>query len=172
MDQSAHTQSCVNSGHGLFEVTGHPRALLRPGIVSVTTVSAAFRFEGCFHCVPLPDANRTHARRRAEPRRTAPGNYTPGPPEKADRTDVVLLSLNSERGCIKVVDTFRCSRRGRSGARRPRPASAKDRAARGCGWLRSSLPLRCAPRLGWRQVGTGKQGHRSNRKAGSGAQSD
>ena len=42
--------------------TGRPRAFLRPGIVSVTTVSAAFRFEGCLHCVPLRDATRTHAR--------------------------------------------------------------------------------------------------------------
>jgi len=33
--------------------TGRPRAFLRPGIVPVTTVSAAFRFEGCPHCVPL-----------------------------------------------------------------------------------------------------------------------
>jgi hypothetical protein len=59
----------------------------------------------------------------------------------------------------------RCSLRGRSGARQPRHARAKERAARGSGWLRSSLPLRCAPRLERRQVGTGKQGHRSNRKA-------
>ena len=29
-------------------------------------------------------------------------------------------------------------------------------------------PLRCAPWLGQRQVGTGKQAHRSNRKAGLG----
>ena len=62
MDQSAHAQSRLNAGHGLFEVTGHLRAFLRPGSVSVTTVSAAFRFEGCFHCVPLRDATRTHAR--------------------------------------------------------------------------------------------------------------
>src|ERR1035437_8257192 len=33
--------------------------------------------------------------------------------------------------------------RGRSGARHPRHACAKDRAARGSGWLRSSHPLRC-----------------------------
>jgi hypothetical protein len=62
MDQSAHAQSRLNAGHGLLEVTAHPRAFLRPGIVSVTTVSAAFRFEGCLRCVPLRDATRTHAR--------------------------------------------------------------------------------------------------------------
>jgi hypothetical protein len=53
MDQSTHAKSRLNAGHGLFEVTARPRAFLRPGIVSVTTVSAAFRFEGCPHCVPL-----------------------------------------------------------------------------------------------------------------------
>ena len=62
----------------------------------------------------------------------------------------------------------RCSLRGRSGARHPRHARAKERAARGSGWLRSSHPLRCAPRLWRRQVGTGKQVRRSNRKAGLG----
>ena len=40
------------------------------------------------------------------------------------------------------------------------------RAVRGSGWFRSSHPLRCAPQLRRRQVGTGKQAHRSNRKAG------
>ena len=60
----------------------------------------------------------------------------------------------------------RCSLRGRSGARHPRHARAKGRAARGCGWLRSSHPLRCAPRRQWCQVGMGKQVRRSNRKAG------
>ncbi len=39
----------------------------------------------------------------------------------------------------------RCSLRGRSGARHPRHARADGRAARGSGWLRSSLPLRSAP---------------------------
>ena len=43
---------------------------------------------------------------------------------------------------------------------------ATGRAARGCGWLRSSHLLRCAPWLGRCQVGTGKQARRSNRKAG------
>ena len=62
MDQSTHAKSRLNAGHGLFEVTARPRAFLRPGIVSVTTVSAAFRFEGCPHCVPLRNATRTHAR--------------------------------------------------------------------------------------------------------------
>ena len=47
----------------------------------------------------------------------------------------------------------RCSLRGRSGARQPRHARAKDRAARGSGRLRSSLPLRCAPRPGGARSG-------------------
>ena len=59
MDQPAHAQSRLNAGHGLFEVTCRPRAFLRSAIVSVTTVSAAFRLEGRFHCVPLRDATGT-----------------------------------------------------------------------------------------------------------------
>src|SRR5206468_313995 len=96
-----HAQSRLNAGHGLFEVTGRPRAFLRPGIVSVATVSAAFRFEGCLHCVALRDA--TGPTHDDEP--ILEGPYPPG--HKIDRAEAVLLSLNSEPGCIKVVDTFR-----------------------------------------------------------------
>jgi hypothetical protein len=59
-----------------------------------------------------------------------------------------------------------CSLRGRSGARHPRHARAPRRSARGSGWLCSSRPLRCAPRRGRCQVGTGKQVCQSNWKAG------
>jgi hypothetical protein len=51
----------------------------------------------------------------------------------------------------------RCSLQGRSGARRPRHARAEVGAARDCGRLRSSHPLRCAPRRCCCQAGTGKQ---------------
>ena len=68
--------------------------------------------------------------------------------------------------CRPLRSVPRCSLRGRSGARDPHHARAEERAARGSGWLRSSHPLRCAPRLGRRQVGTGKQARQSNRKAG------
>ena len=44
-------------------------------------------------------------------------------------------------------------------------ARAMRCAARGCGWLRASHLLRCAPWLGRCQVGTGKQARQSNRKA-------
>jgi len=64
----------------------------------------------------------------------------------------------------------RCSLRGRSGARHARGAAAR------CAWLRVAAggsappnPLRYAQRLGQRQVGTGKQARRSNRKAGLGS---
>jgi hypothetical protein len=58
-------------------------------------------------------------------------------------------------GLPRLVQSVpRCSLRGRSGARRPRHALG---AARGSGWLCASHPLRCAPRLGRCQVGTGKQ---------------
>ena len=59
----------------------------------------------------------------------------------------------------------RCSLRGRSGARRPRHARAEVGAARGSGRLRSSHPLRCAPRPCCCQAGTGKQAPQPNRKA-------
>jgi hypothetical protein len=68
---------------------------------------------------------------------------------------VVAPARRRDPLCLRpVVSLPRCSLRGRCGARQPRQARC---AARGCGWLRSSLPLRCAP---WRwlfQVGTGKQ---------------
>jgi len=116
MDQSANAQSRLNDGHGLFEVTGRPRAFLRPGIVSVTTVSAAFRFEGrstAFRYVTLFGPTHDDEPIREGPH---PSNYAePSPPP--NKTDAVLLSLNSEPGCIKVVDTFRqaCRARPRRG---------------------------------------------------------
>ena len=59
----------------------------------------------------------------------------------------------------------RCSRRRRVGAHRPRHARF---AARGCGRLRAFHHRHCAPWRRERQVGTGKQARRSNRKAGAG----
>jgi len=81
---------------------------------------------------------------------------------------VLALPLNERRIDTRrlVSRVPRCSLRGRSGARHPRHARAIGRAARGCGWLRSSHPLRCAPRQGIRQVGTEKQVLQSNGKAG------
>jgi hypothetical protein len=63
---------------------------------------------GRFHCVPLRNATRTHARRRFEPQ-TARA-WTKGQrtcPDKSLSFDAELSSLNYEPGCIKVVDTFR-----------------------------------------------------------------
>src|SRR5208283_3498100 len=75
--------------------------------------------------------------------------------------DIRRCELPSGDECATVLtaEKVRCS-----------PASpcsrATGRAARGCGWLCSSHLLRCAPRPGRCQVGTGKQARRSNRKAG------
>ena len=69
------------------------------------------------------------------------------------------LPTGDECATVLTAEKVRCSPSS--------PCSrATGRAARGCGWLCSSHLLRCAPRLGRCQVGTGKQARRSNRKAG------
>ena len=63
---------------------------------------------GRFHCVPLRNATRIHARRRFDPQTDrAIRKGKSACPDKSLSIDTELPSLNSEPGCIKVVDTFR-----------------------------------------------------------------
>src|SRR5271168_1610752 len=76
---------------------------------------------GRFHCVPLRNATRIHARRRFEPQTArARTNGQRNCPDKSLSIDAELSSLNYQPGGIKVVDTFRGARLGlrRHGVRR------------------------------------------------------
>ena len=97
---------------GSFEVIEPSRAFLRPGIAtgidSLRRPSLSLSRMGRFHCVPLRNATRTHARRWFDPQSArARTKGQPSCPDESLSIDAELSSLNSEPGCIKVVDTFR-----------------------------------------------------------------
>ena len=99
--------------------------LPRPGIVPATTVSAAFLFKAAptaFRYVTPTGPTHDNEPILNGPR--SPTNVT-SLQDRTTRIDVVLSSLNSEPGCIKVVDTFRCSpaSRGRVAGRCGRRSS-------------------------------------------------
>ena len=102
MDQPAHAEKQqLKMAHGSFEVLKPSRAFLRPGtatgidslrrpVLSVSwAASTVFRY-----------VTRTHARRWFDPQ-------TPRAKTDSLSINAALPSLNSEPGCIKVVDTFR-----------------------------------------------------------------
>src|SRR5271170_4858568 len=83
--------------------------LPRPGIVPATTVSAAFLFKAAptaFRYVTPTGPTHDNEPILNGPR--SPTNVT-SLQDRTTRIDVVLSSLNSEPGCIKVVDTFRAA---------------------------------------------------------------
>ena len=114
MDQSADAEKqYLNDGPGSFEVIELSRTFLRPGIatgIDSLCHHLPYVLWTGFHCVPLRNATRTHARRRFDPQSArASTKARSSRPEKSISNDAQLSSLNSEPGCIKVVDTFRFS---------------------------------------------------------------
>jgi hypothetical protein len=114
MDQSANAEKPnLNADRGHIEVIETSRAFPRPGIVFGNDgLRHPLRYVAWagFHCVSLPDAIRAHARRRSnlQPAKVSTRNRQSCPTE-SHGIDARQPSLNSEPGCIKVVDTFRAA---------------------------------------------------------------
>jgi hypothetical protein len=109
MDQSADAEkTCLNARPGSFEVIEPSRAFLRPGTATGIDSLRRPMLNGRLHCDPLRNAIRTHARQRSDPERPEPTTRPACPAESPTLlSNAAQQSLNSEPGCIKVVDTFR-----------------------------------------------------------------